>query len=97
MCDLREIDLNVRDSNGTPIDIYELDYSFASLRIDEYILGGLSDPIILKIPPGIAHGCKVLQGPAKLQYITSKVYDPNDEERILYDALGYDWLKEDIR
>jgi dTDP-4-dehydrorhamnose 3,5-epimerase len=48
---------------------------------------------ILRIPPGVAHGCKVLQGPAMLMYITSKVYNPEDEGRIAYDALDYDWLR----
>ena len=31
---------------------------------------------VLKIPPGIAHGCQVVQGPAHLFYVTSHVYDP---------------------
>lgn len=66
----------------------DYDYQF-----DEYILGGFSTPIVLKIPPGVAHGCKVLNGPAKLTYITSHVYNPDDEGRIAFDALGYDWLK----
>lgn len=63
--------------------------------IEEYLLGDYHDPIVLKIPPGIAHGCKVLQGPAHLFYITSKVYNPSDEGRIDHDdlSIGYDWLK----
>ncbi|MBU0769509.1 MAG: dTDP-4-dehydrorhamnose 3,5-epimerase family protein, partial [Proteobacteria bacterium] len=49
----------------------------------------------LRIPPGVAHGCKCISGPANLFYITSDVYDPADEGRIPYDdpAIGYDWLK----
>lgn len=62
-------------------------------KIQEFILGDHQTPVVLKIPPGVAHGCKVLQGPAMLMYITSKVYNPDDEGRIPYNALGYDWLK----
>lgn len=43
---------------------------------------------VLRIPPGVAHGFKVLSGPAHLMYITSKVYNPADEGRI---ELDYQW------
>lgn len=65
--------------------------------LEEFILGDDQPPAILKIPPGVAHGLKVLQGPAVLSYLTSQEYDPDDEGRIPYDALGYDWFKVDIR
>lgn len=60
----------------------------------EWVMGDGRDPIILKIPPGVAHGCKCLAGPASLFYITSRTYDPQDEGRIPYDdpKIGYDWL-----
>lgn len=62
---------------------------------NEFLMGQDYDPMILKIPPGVAHGLKVIQGPAHLFYVTSRVYDPKDEGRIPYDdeAIGYDWLK----
>jgi len=63
----------------------------------EFYLGDDQPPSILKIPPGVAHGLKVLQGPAVLSYLTSREYDPADEGRIPFDALGYDWFKQDIR
>lgn len=68
-------------------------------QISEYILGDCQEAVILKIPPGVAHGYKVLQGPAILIYITNQIYNPDDEGRISYDdaAIGYDWLGEDIR
>jgi dTDP-4-dehydrorhamnose 3,5-epimerase len=50
---------------------------------------------VVKIPPGVAHGCKALGGGVThLFYVTSSVYDPNDEGRIPHDdrAIGYDWL-----
>lgn len=62
---------------------------------NEFMMGDGYDPMVLKIPPGVAHGLKVVQGPAHLFYITSRVYDPSDEKRIPYDDrdIGYDWLK----
>jgi dTDP-4-dehydrorhamnose 3,5-epimerase len=63
----------------------------------EFLLGDNHTPQVLVIPPGVAHGLKVLQGPAHLFYITSHEYDPADEGRIPYDALGYDWFKRDIK
>ena len=64
----------------------------------EYLMGDHQPPIVLKIPPGIAHGCKVLQGPAHLLYVTSKEYDPAnpDEGRLPFDSLPYDWHAETI-
>ena len=63
----------------------------------EFILGDNQPPSVLVIPPGVAHGLKVLQGPAHLFYITSHVYNPKDEGRIPYYALGYNWHKVDIK
>ncbi|MGA3207953.1 MAG: dTDP-4-dehydrorhamnose 3,5-epimerase family protein [Syntrophales bacterium] len=50
---------------------------------------------VLRIPPGVAHGCKCISGPAHLFYITSNIYNPEDEGRIPYDdiEIGYDWIK----
>ncbi len=69
------------------------------LQTYEIMMGDNHDPIIVKIPPGVAHGCKVLQGPALLTYVTSHVYNPDDEGRIPYDdaKIGYDWLTEEIK
>jgi dTDP-4-dehydrorhamnose 3,5-epimerase len=46
----------------------------------------------LKIPPGVAHGCRALEQ-SHLLYVTSNVYNPDDEGRIPHDdpELGYDW------
>jgi dTDP-4-dehydrorhamnose 3,5-epimerase len=48
---------------------------------------------VVKIPPGVAHGCRVLGGVTQLFYVTSSVYDPADEGRIAHDdpEIGYDW------
>lgn len=65
-------------------------------EVFEFGLGDNSPGRVLRIPPGWAHGLKVLQGPAHLIYVTSHEYNPQDEGRIPYDALDYDWLKQDI-
>jgi len=61
----------------------------------EFLMGDDQPARLLRIPPGVAHGCKCLNGPANLFYVTSKVYDPDDEGRIAHDdpEIGYDWLK----
>ena len=61
----------------------------------DFLLGDLQPAQVLKIPPGIAHGCKTVQGPVNLFYITSHVYNPADEIRIPYDdpGIGFDWFK----
>ena len=46
------------------------------------------------IPPGVAHGYKVIgEQAAVLVYVTSRFYDPQDEQRIRFDdpRLAYDW------
>lgn len=66
-------------------------------EIREFLLGDNQPGVALVIPPGVAHGLKVLQGPAILMYITSEEYNPADEGRIPFDSLGYDWFKQDIK
>jgi dTDP-4-dehydrorhamnose 3,5-epimerase len=55
---------------------------------------GTLRPWMVIIPPGVAHGYKVI-GPesASLIYVTSRHYDPADEGRIAYDdsRLNYNW------
>ena len=63
--------------------------------INEFQIGSESDDIIIKIPPGVAHGCKVIDSGAHLLYVTSGTYDPKEEGRIPHNSseIGYDWLK----
>ncbi len=51
-------------------------------------------PWQLLIPPGVAHGYKVIgTEPAILVYVTNRFYNPADEGRIPYnhDGIHYDW------
>lgn len=61
--------------------------------LQELIMGDDHEAIVLKIPPGVAHGCKVLSPEAHLFYVTSHTYDPGDEGRLPHDdpSIGYDW------
>lgn len=61
----------------------------------ELLLGDHQPGRVLRVPPGVAHGCKALSGPVHLFYVTSRVYNPADEGRIPFDdpEIGYDWLR----
>lgn len=55
---------------------------------------GVLRPWQILIPPGVAHGYKVVGTlPAMLVYVTDRFYDPKDEGRIPYDdpRINYDW------
>ena len=61
----------------------------------DFLMGDNQASQVIKIPPGVAHGCKAVQGPANLLYLTSHVYDPQDELRIAYNDPGidFDWVR----
>jgi len=60
----------------------------------DFLMGDNQDAQVIKIPTGVAHGCKAVQGPVHLLYVTSHVYDPGDELRIPFDSpdIDFDWL-----
>ena len=62
-------------------------------QLDELFLGEHYDAQLLKIPAGVAHGCRVIGGTAHLIYITSKTYNPDEEGKLPHDdpSIGYDW------
>ncbi|MCB0320905.1 MAG: dTDP-4-dehydrorhamnose 3,5-epimerase family protein [Bdellovibrionales bacterium] len=64
----------------------------------EFVLDGSSgaDPkeqVLVRIPPGVLHGLKILSDEAHLFYVTSEVYDPLDEGRIPFNSqeIPYSW------
>ncbi len=61
----------------------------------DFYMGDYQIAQVVKIPPGVAHGCKAIQGPVNLFYVTSHVYNADDEIRIPYDdpAIDFDWLQ----
>ena len=55
---------------------------------------GLARPWQIRIPPGVAHGYKVIGTEAALMvYTTDRIYNPLDEGRIAFDdaQIAYDW------
>ncbi len=62
-------------------------------RINTLFVGHLR-PWEILIPPGVAHGYKVLGNvPAQLVYVTDRFYNPEDEGRLQFDdpGIAYDW------
>lgn len=64
-------------------------------QLQEFIIGEQGDKCVVKIPAGVAHGLKVIAGPADLVYVTSTTYNKDEEGRIPYDdkTIGYDWVQ----
>ncbi len=62
-------------------------------ELQEILMGENYPAKIVKIPAGVAHGCRALGGVTHLLYVTSKTYDPAEEGRIAHDdpSIGYDW------
>ena len=60
----------------------------------DLLMGDHQKARVLHIPPGVAHGCQTTQGPVNLLYVTSAVYNPDDELRIPYDdpEIDFDWI-----
>ena len=54
--------------------------------------------VCVRIPQGVLHGCKVISEEAHLMYITSEIYNPNDEGRFPYNSemVEHDWGVEAI-
>lgn len=62
----------------------------------QVVYAGESNPVMVVIPPGVAHGYRVLgTQQAGLFYHTDQIYDPAnpDEERIPFDdpGIGFVW------
>ena len=78
-----------------------LQVALADLRVGSPTYGarntmyiGALRPWQILIPPGVAHGYKVIGSvPAVLVYLTDRFYDPQDEGRIPYNDphIQYDW------
>ena len=64
-------------------------------ELNEFLLGDNPNNIIVKIPAGVAHGMKVLEGPCHFIYVTSGTYSKDEEGRIPYNdpGIGYDWVQ----
>jgi len=57
----------------------------------EFVSGGDVEPIAYFFPPGVMHGYKCIQGPLHIIYVTSGVYDLEDEIRKTNEDLNIDY------
>jgi len=77
------------------IILYDLRESSPTCGRLNTLFAGTMRPWKLRIPPGVAHGYKVV-GPdsGMLVYATDRIYNPQDEGRIPYDdpGINYDWV-----
>jgi dTDP-4-dehydrorhamnose 3,5-epimerase len=76
--------------------LYDLREGSRSAGETQVLYMGERHPLVVAIPPGVAHGYRVLgSAPAGLIYHTTEHYDPADpdEERIAFDdpRIGFDW------
>jgi dTDP-4-dehydrorhamnose 3,5-epimerase len=76
------------------VALVDLRQGSATFGLKNTLYVGALRPWQLLIPPGVAHGYKVIgEQPSVLVYITNRTYDPKDEGRIAYNdtAIAYDW------
>lgn len=74
--------------------LYDTRENSPTFKQTQVVIMGESEPKIVLIPKGVAHGYQVLGSKdAVLLYHTSQHYDPNDELRIAYDdkEIAFDW------
>jgi dTDP-4-dehydrorhamnose 3,5-epimerase len=59
----------------------------------DFLVDAARGPMFFTVPPGIAHGYRVAQGPAVICYLANRIYDPSDQVKIPHDdpAIGYYW------
>ena len=76
------------------LGLYDLrDASSTFGKLMEIFMGETMGRKVVKVPPGIAHGYRVINGPMHIIYVTDREYDPSDDLRIPHDdpEIGYDW------
>lgn len=64
-------------------------------KLVEIYLGEKREQIVVKIPPGVAHGYKIINGFAHIVYLMDREYNSNDELRISHNdpEIKYNWNK----
>lgn len=79
------------------VALVDLRAASPSFGLRNTLFVGAMRPWHILIPPGVAHGYKVV-GPecAMLVYLTDRFYDPKDEGRLAYNdpGINYDWEKQ---
>lgn len=83
-------------SGMAQVVLYDFRKASPTYKETQIFYMGEKNPLVLFIPPGVAHGYRVLgTKPAGLFYHTTEAYNPQnpDEERIPFDdpEIGFDW------
>ena len=58
----------------------------------EFITGDGVDPMAYFFTPGVLHGYKCLRGPMQIMYVTTGIYDLEDEIRMINENLNMDFV-----
>lgn len=58
----------------------------------EFVAGEGVEPVAYFFPPGVLHGYKCIQGPMQIIYVTSGVYDLEDEIRKTNEDMNIDYI-----
>lgn len=83
-------------SGMAQVVLYDMREDSPTHKQTQVIFAGEQNPVLIKIPVGVAHGYRVLgDKPAMLFYHTTMSYDTKnpDEKRIPFDdpGIGFDW------
>ena len=83
-------------SGQLQVVLYDMRPDSPTYQQTQVIYAGEDNPLLILIPPKVAHGYRVLGNiPATLFYHTTKAYDPDnpDEERIPFNdpQINFDW------
>lgn len=91
---LHQTDLWVPAMGMFQVALVDLRTESATYGLKNTLYAGALKPWHILIPPGVAHGYKVIgEQAAMLIYVTNRLYNPDDEGRIVYNepSLAYDW------
>lgn len=91
---LHQTDFWVPAAGLLQVALLDLRMGSRTFGIKNTIYAGNLRPWQILIPPGVAHGYKVIgEQPSMLVYITNRIYDPKDEGRIPHNdsRVAYDW------
>lgn len=92
----RQHDLWFMAQGEAMVALYDLREDSPTYRHTQVIFAGEHKPLLILVPPRVAHGYQVLgDKPVGLFYHTTRSYDPADpdEERIPHDDpdIGFEW------
>ena len=90
----QQTDLWVPAAGMLQVALVDLRRDSATYAVKNTLYVGALRSWQILIPPGVAHGYKVIgRDPASLVYVTDRFYNPEDEGRIPYnhESIAYDW------